>query len=64
MKFCFRTIRNFWQTRKNSTSPYYQQELIGNSDKIKGVIDLNFTISAKGRLANHNIRGKDARFSG
>jgi hypothetical protein len=41
----------------------YQQELIGNSDKIKGVIDLNFTISAEGRVAKHNIRAKDARFS-
>ena len=41
----------------------YQQELIGNSDKIKGIIDLNFTISAEGRVAAHNIRAKDARFS-
>ena len=41
----------------------YQQELIGNSDKIKGIIDLNFTISAEGRVFNHNIRAKDARFS-
>lgn len=41
----------------------YQQELIGNSDKIKGIIDLNFTISPDGRVAKHNIRAKDARFS-
>ncbi len=41
----------------------YQQELVGNSDSIKGVIDLNFTISATGRVAKHDIRAKDARFS-
>lgn len=41
----------------------YQQELITNSDKIKGIIDLNFTISAEGRVAKHDIRAKDARFS-
>jgi hypothetical protein len=41
----------------------YQQELIGNSNKIKGVIDLNFTISPDGRVAKHDIRAKDARFS-
>lgn len=41
----------------------YQQELIGNSDKIKGVIDLNFTISAEGKVSTHNIHAKDARFS-
>ena len=41
----------------------YQQELIGNSDKIKGIIDLNFTISPDGKVAKHDIRAKDARFS-
>jgi hypothetical protein len=41
----------------------YQQELIGNSEKIKGVIDLNFTISAGGKVAKYDIRAKDARFS-
>lgn len=41
----------------------YQQELIGNSDKIKGVIDLNFTISAAGKVSKYNIRVKDAKFS-
>jgi hypothetical protein len=41
----------------------YQQELIGNSDKIKGVIDLNFTISAQGKVAKYKIKVKDAQFS-
>lgn len=41
----------------------YQQELIGNSDKIKGVIDLNFTISAGGKVSKYAIKVKDAQFS-
>ena len=41
----------------------YQQELIGHSEKIKGVIDLNFTISPTGKVTRHNISAKDARFS-
>lgn len=41
----------------------YQQELIANSDKIKGVIDLNFTISATGKVSRYNIKVKDAQFS-
>lgn len=41
----------------------YQQELIGHSDKIKGVIDLNFTISAVGKVSKYDIKVKDARFS-
>lgn len=41
----------------------YQQELIGHSDKIKGVIDLNFTISATGKVTKYNIKVKDAQFS-
>lgn len=41
----------------------YQQELIANSDKIKGVIDLNFTISAVGKVSKYNIKVKDADFS-
>ncbi|MFP5387058.1 MAG: AgmX/PglI C-terminal domain-containing protein [Bacteriovoracia bacterium] len=41
----------------------YQQELIANSDKIKGVIDLNFTISATGKVSRYNIKVKDAHFS-
>jgi len=41
----------------------YQQELIANSDKIKGVIDLNFTINANGKVSKHVVKAKDARFS-
>lgn len=41
----------------------YQQELIGNSDKIKGIIDLNFTISALGKVSKFKVNAKDARFS-
>lgn len=41
----------------------YQQELIANSDKIKGVIDLNFTINAGGKVSKYNIKVKDAQFS-
>ncbi len=41
----------------------YQQELIGQNDKVKGVIDLNFTISAEGKVAKYDIRAKDAQFS-
>ncbi len=41
----------------------YQQELARKSD-VKGVIDLNFTIGADGRVAVSDIRAKDARFSG
>jgi hypothetical protein len=41
----------------------YQQELIGQSDKIKGVIDLNFTVSALGKVSKYNIKVKDAQFS-
>jgi hypothetical protein len=41
----------------------YQQELIGHSESIKGVIDLNFTINADGKVSKHDIRAKDARFS-
>jgi hypothetical protein len=41
----------------------YQQELIGTSDKIKGVIDLNFTIGPSGKVSRHNIKAKDALFS-
>lgn len=41
----------------------YQQELIANSDKIKGVIDLHFTISAVGKVSKYNIKVKDAQFS-
>jgi len=41
----------------------YQKELIGHSDKIKGIIDLNFTISAAGKVSKYNIKVKDAQFS-
>ena len=41
----------------------YQQELISKSDKIKGVIDLNFTIAANGKVSKYNIKVKDAQFS-
>jgi pSer/pThr/pTyr-binding forkhead associated (FHA) protein len=39
----------------------YQQELIEQSDKISGVIDLNFTISAAGRVEKYDIRAKGGR---
>jgi hypothetical protein len=41
----------------------YQQELIGHDEKIKGVIDLNFTINANGKVSRYDIRVKDAQFS-
>lgn len=41
----------------------YQQELIGYSDKIKGVIDLNFTITSGGKVSKYDIKVKDAQFS-
>jgi outer membrane biosynthesis protein TonB len=41
----------------------YQQELVGHSEKIKGVIDLNFTINQNGKVGKFNIKVKDAKFS-
>ena len=41
----------------------YQQELATHSEKIKGVVDLNFTINASGKVSRHNIQVKDAKFS-
>ncbi len=41
----------------------YQQELIGHDEKIKGILDLNFTINASGKVAKFDIRVKDAQFS-
>lgn len=41
----------------------YQQELIGHSDKIKGIIDLNFTISPVGKVSKFQIQAKETRFS-
>jgi hypothetical protein len=38
-------------------------EIIKNSEKIKGVIDLNFSINASGRVGKMDIKAKDARFS-
>ncbi len=41
----------------------YQQELIAHDEKIKGIIDLNFTINAVGKVSRFDIRVKDAQFS-
>ena len=41
----------------------YQQELVGQSDKVQGVIDLNFTIGSAGKVSKYNIKLKDAQFS-
>lgn len=41
----------------------YQQELAYNSDDIKGIVDLNFEISASGKVGKINVRAKDSRFS-
>jgi hypothetical protein len=41
----------------------YQQELIAHSDKIKGILDLNFTIDPNGRVSKYEIKLKDAAFS-
>lgn len=41
----------------------YQQELIYKSEKIKGVLDLDFTINAQGKTSRYTVRTKDARFS-
>jgi pSer/pThr/pTyr-binding forkhead associated (FHA) protein len=41
----------------------YQQELVDNSDKLRGIIDLNFTIGPEGKVAKFDIRSKDAGFS-
>jgi hypothetical protein len=41
----------------------YQRELIGNSDKIKGIIDMHFTINGNGKVTKFNIKVKDAQFS-
>lgn len=41
----------------------YQDELIGNNDKIKGIIDMNFTINESGKVSKYDIRAKDAQFS-
>ncbi len=41
----------------------YQQELITNSEKVKGVIDLNFTIAESGKVSKYAIKVKEAQFS-
>lgn len=41
----------------------YQEELTNNSESIKGIVDLNFKISASGAVQNMNIVAKDKRFS-
>jgi hypothetical protein len=41
----------------------YQQELIYKSEKIKGVLDLDFTINAQGKTSRYAVRAKDAKFS-
>ncbi|MBD65356.1 MAG: hypothetical protein CME62_09120 [Halobacteriovoraceae bacterium] len=41
----------------------YQQELAYNSEDIKGIVDLNFEISAGGKVGKIQVRPKDSRFS-
>lgn len=41
----------------------YQQELVKAASEIKGVIDLDFQISAEGRVSRTDVRAKDARFT-
>lgn len=41
----------------------YQQELVYNSEDIKGIVDLNFEISGGGKVGNISIKAKDSRFS-
>ncbi len=41
----------------------YQQELAAHSDRVKGVVDLNFRIDKDGGVSNVDIRSKGAAFS-
>ncbi len=41
----------------------YQQELSNNSEDIKGIVDLNFTIAGSGQVAGIKVTAKDNRFS-
>lgn len=41
----------------------YQQELVYNSEDIRGIVDLNFEILGSGKVAKIDIRAKDSRFS-
>jgi hypothetical protein len=41
----------------------YQQELIGNDDKLAGIVELNFTINAEGKAIKPQISMKNTKFS-
>lgn len=41
----------------------YQQELIYKSEKIKGILDLDFTINAQGKASRYTVKAKDTQFS-
>lgn len=41
----------------------YQQELVYNSEDIKGIVDLNFEITGSGKVSKVKVRAKDSRFS-
>lgn len=41
----------------------YQQELQENSEKIKGIVDLNFRIEGDGKVSVVNIKTQNAKFS-
>ena len=41
----------------------YQQELVYNSEDIRGIVDLNFEILGSGKVSKVNIKAKDNRFS-
>lgn len=41
----------------------YQQELVYNSDDIKGIVDLNFEITGAGKVSKIRVKAKDSRFS-
>jgi pSer/pThr/pTyr-binding forkhead associated (FHA) protein len=41
----------------------YQEELSNNSEDIKGIVDLNFTIVGSGKVTEMDIKAKDKRFS-
>tara|TARA_B100001971_G_scaffold215193_1_gene260090 strand:- start:174873 stop:176681 length:1809 start_codon:yes stop_codon:yes gene_type:complete len=41
----------------------YQQELVYNSEDIRGIVDLNFEILGSGKVSKVDIKAKDNRFS-
>jgi len=41
----------------------YQQELVYNSEDIKGIVDLNFEIAGSGKVGKIKVKAKDSRFS-